>query len=58
MNCLDCPYIKNEYSAQDIEEMINTNNEVADITSCLWCEKVGGKIGYFGKCSDVDEKGE
>jgi hypothetical protein len=44
MHCQDCPY--NETYPYDFDD-----SEEQDI----WCDKVGGKIWHFGRCSDADE---
>lgn len=52
MECINCPYIKEE-----INNKMNYHGEFSKefvdelLTSC-WCEKVGGKIWWYGRCND------
>ncbi len=46
MRCRDCPYAVGSF--EKYESYINKE----DIENCVWCDKVGGKVYYFGHCSD------
>ena len=46
MRCRDCPY--GTESFEKYESYIDKE----DIESCVWCDKVGGKVYSHGHCSD------
>ena len=46
MKCKDCPY-----GCEDFEKYKSYIDE-EDIENCIWCDKVGGKVYFFGHCSD------
>ena len=62
MNCKDCPYIEEQFnsriSAYDFDHLLKTGvyskeeyeNEI--MMGC-WCEKTGGKVWWYGQCSDA-----
>ena len=52
MKCKDCPY-----GHEDCEKY-KTYIDEEDIESCIWCDKVGGKVYSFGYCSDWYEYDE
>lgn len=51
--CKTCPYVKEEYELRTIYFENKTNNSPAISQSCF-CEKLGGKTGYFGFCTEED----
>lgn len=56
MGCQDCPYISNEYNLKteyfyDNYDIYDVSEE--DIINGCWCDKVGGKISLFGRCSHL-----
>ena len=57
MVCRDCDFIKEEYDRLEAYyKQKGYPKEEYDtwlVKEC-YCEKVGGKIGHFGMCSDVD----
>ena len=58
MKCKNCPYIKDEYDIKASYE--EANGLIADeyddylYRECQ-CDKIGGKIGYFGFCGDTNK---
>ena len=68
MNCKDCPYIKDEFDRriQWYEEYVTEHGIPNDIYGYAtledmkewiqnhsWCEKTGGKVWWYGQCSDA-----
>ena len=68
MNCKDCPYIKDEFDRriQWYEEYVIEHGIPNDIYGYAtledmkewiqnhsWCEKTGGKVWWYGQCSDA-----
>ena len=57
MNCKDCPYIKEEYNTKisyDYQLPMIYSGYEYDIEQSCWCEKVGGKLSWYGCCGDSD----
>lgn len=58
MNCRKCPYIKEEYldrldnAASNPEDIYDGYEDEIEL-SC-WCEKTGGKLCWYGQCTDAD----
>lgn len=50
MRCRDCPY------AQEDFQKYKSYADEEDIEQFVWCDKVGGKVYYFGHCSDCYEQ--
>lgn len=50
MRCRDCPY-----GQEDFQKYESYADE-EDIEQFVWCDKVGGKVYYFGHCSDCYEQ--
>ena len=52
MECRDCPYMS------DYRDTINNLSKYGlggyedEIIQNFWCDKVGGRIGWYGQCSD------
>ena len=58
MKCKNCPYIKDEYDIKASYE--EANGLIADeyddyLYRECYCDKIGGKIGYFGFCGDTNK---
>lgn len=69
MNCRDCPYIKDEFESRMCRYNISVENDdgglidfyhgasyedvEADMEEHCWCEKTGGKVWWYGQCSDA-----
>ena len=69
MNCRDCPYIKDEFYSRMCRYNISAENDdgglidfyhgvsyedvEADMEEHCWCEKTGGKVWWYGQCSDA-----
>lgn len=52
MRCRDCPY-----GIESFEKYKSYIDE-EDVESCVWCDKVGGKVYFYGHCSDWYEYDE
>lgn len=54
MACENCPYIQDEYEIREGYFENNNDNFLAPgISSSCHCDKVGGKLGWFGYCEDA-----
>lgn len=58
MNCKNCPYIKEEYIYK-VNNVISSYDNIYDgfedeIELSCWCEKTGGKLFWYGQCTDAD----
>lgn len=54
MSCRTCSYIQKEFARKAGSRFYGF--EYAIIESC-WCDKVGGQISVFGRCTeDMEEK--
>ena len=54
MTCENCPYIQDEYEIR--ERYFENNNDnflTPGISSSCHCDKVGGKLDWFGYCEDA-----
>lgn len=51
LTCKNCPYIKDEYECR--EAYFENGAEFAIAESCH-CDKIGGKLGWWGYCSDSE----
>lgn len=49
MSCKDCPY-----GEEDFIKLKEFNIECSDeeLESYIWCDKVGGKVFWYGKCNE------
>ena len=70
MQCRDCPYGKEDFDIKmglynkiieecdipnDIYYDLRPEYAVDEFEQSLWCDKVGGKVCYFGHCVDFYE---
>ena len=68
MRCRDCPYGKEDFERRmywynktieehgipnDIYRDLQPEDAADEFEQFLWCDKVGGKVYYFGHCEDV-----
>lgn len=51
--CCDCPYIKDEFDIRESYFENKLDDEPLISKSC-YCDKIGGKIGWFGFCGDEE----
>ena len=53
LTCKFCPYIKDEYVIRE-NYLDNNNDELfSEISKSCYCDKVGGKLGWWGYCEDA-----
>lgn len=58
--CKNCPYIMDEYEVRE-RYLLNKEYDFPEISMSCYCDKVGGKLGWCGYCSDalqLEEKEE
>lgn len=68
MECKNCPYIKDEFDNKmnrysnrvkedgipnSVYGYLNYEDASDEAEQCCWCEKTGGKIWWYGQCSDA-----
>lgn len=71
MECRSCPYVKDEFNTRmchysdtinqkgipnDIYGYLDYDGAVDDLETYCWCEKTGGKLYWYGQCSDAHLK--
>ena len=52
--CTTCPYIRDEYECRKAyieDKNMNMDINKADIAHSCYCDKIGGKTGWWGYCS-------
>lgn len=55
MLCCDCPYGYKDFMR--LSKIYNDDFSREDIERSIWCDKVGGRIGVMGYCSEyIDDK--
>ena len=52
MTCRDCPYVKDEFEAR--KAYLEKCDEYGDFDSSCFCDKLGGKLGWWGYCEDAE----
>lgn len=56
-NCFTCPYGKESYKTSiAVYNALGEQPNHDDILHNLWCDKVGGKVGWCGYCDDAFSK--
>lgn len=49
MSCKDCPYGEEDFiKLKDF----NTESPDKELKGYIWCDKVGGKVSWYGKCNE------
>jgi hypothetical protein len=52
--CRDCPYVRDEYAARESYLENIDEYDIPIISRSCYCDKVGGKIGWFGTCGEEE----
>lgn len=68
MRCRDCPYGEEDFKRRmywyektiseigipnDIYHNLKPEDATAEFEQYIWCDKLGGKVFWFGRCSDA-----
>lgn len=68
MQCRNCPYVKDEFDSRmaRYEERVekegipnyvygylDPDSAAEEFEECLWCDKTGGKLWWYGRCTDA-----
>lgn len=54
MLCHDCPYGYEDY--MKVSEIFDDLSQ-EEICRAIWCDKIGGKVGYMGYCDEYSRMG-
>ena len=54
MLCCDCPYGYEDY--MKVSEVFDDLSQ-EEICRAIWCDKIGGKVGYMGCCEESSRMG-
>jgi hypothetical protein len=53
LKCLNCPYAQEDLRVKfDLFEKTGEPYNTRDMEEYVWCDKVGGRVSYFGGCTD------
>lgn len=55
MLCHDCPYGYEDY--MKVSEIFDDLSQ-EEICRAIWCDKIGGKVGYMGCCEESSRIGK